>query len=206
MKYLLVATLVFLSSAVHAVTLSSGYNATITPSQGSSMMLYMPRTVGNNPGGKMVSANSTQWLYFNIQTGSHFSLNPGAHMAVIMSGNPVQNSSSNYNEGRGITLGNVNGCVGVLIEHFNSTADTYPSTCTPLPLHLNRNYGIAVHASATGISYQVFNSQGASVGSGSLQIPADNTLYSTRRDIMMFEVFQSVPSPIVLTNIADGYF
>lgn len=206
MRYIFFISLFLSVTTTTAATLSSGVNATITPTENSSIMLYMPRVVGNESGKKMVKANSTQWLYFQIKTGNHFKVNPDAHVAVIVSGNPVQNSSSNYNEGRGITIGNAGGCVGVMMEVFNDGPDLYPNTCLPLPLHKNKTYGVSIHATSRWLAYTVYNASGAVIGSHSKQLHARNTLYSSRRDILIFEVEQKVPSPIIFTNISDGFF
>lgn len=100
-----------------------------------------------------VGANQTQHVSVELFTGTGAS-DPDIHWVVGLRGHV----DTFPTRGRGVTLGHVPGCSGVMIENFYlGAAGLVSGTCQPFVFQPNRYYRIEVSAGQNNVSYTLYD-------------------------------------------------
>ncbi|WP_428269597.1 hypothetical protein [Haliangium sp.] len=158
---------------------------------------------------------ATQWVTARFRPGSFFVLNPTEHVAVLLWGAPPVLPTGSPDArpvyGRGIILGNAQGCMGIGIERADGI--TSPVThCTPVTFSQSATYEVEVHVSPGWVAYWLTNvttGQLVAQAGGPIANPLPASL-SNHRDILIGHTAdeqQPRPStPFEFYDLEDGWF
>lgn len=141
----------------------------------------------------------TQWLSFGFYTMDVYEKNPGAHLWIKLDG---MDGAETALLGRGIAIGKVHGCTGVIPERF-AKPNEHPGACTPLDIQDWAVYTVKISVGDMAIRYSVTNALTGERVVQTVHMP-DQLQDSPLSNIDIGMAFNPVPASFALMNIRYG--